>query len=433
MRHFDVFKIKKVVYALMRLFIKIIPLICLLGVFYICWDCITNTHISLLHVIAFVINLLGLILFSYVLFCDYFSKIFLSHKKAENIIVNAISYIFVFSYLVLFICGYLDVIKVYRTDYPNLNYTFIILTILSFCLYFIKNRVLQYSTARFLIAYRIALVAIITITSLLYIFLSIKSFFLVDSISNYISLSTALLSVWIVYLSLYHNFTYINYKRSQYLLFLRNFSMDEQLSEAKLLNELDSACNEYRLFLMRIGNPRTVLNSSFGKTYYLRTKDWKEQLQIHIKDAKIVFAVISHSDGLFWEIFNHIQYSSKYIYHILDIDKLREDLKEGKYSRIKHTKMGGILYFICTAYNGPFALCNNGSFCASFIFDNSRLIISSNIDEIIRYMYEPDNIVNTDNLSVINLEQHEDSSKIFIIYENVKYLINNSLIYTRTK
>ena len=42
--------------------------------------------------------------------------------------------------------------------------------------------------------------------------------------------------------------------------------MDEQLSEAKLLNELDSACNEYRLFLMRIGNPRTVLNSSFGKT-----------------------------------------------------------------------------------------------------------------------------------------------------------------------
>ena len=95
--------------------------------------------------------------------------------------------------------------------------------------------------------------------------------------------------------------------------------------------------------------------------------------------------------------------------------------------------MGGILYFICTAYNGPFALCNNGSFCASFIFDNSRLIISSNIDEIIRYMYEPDNIVNTDNLSVINLEQHEDSSKIFIIYENVKYLINNSLIYTRTK
>ena len=273
------------------------------------------------------------------------------------------------------------------------------------------------------------MVACVTISSLLYMVLSVISYFMADSIDNLASLTSALVSVFIVYLSFYHSFAYINYRRSQYILFLRNFTMDDRIVEARLLIEIENICNRLRFFLMRIGNPRTLFNSSPGKTFYLKTVNWKVELQNHIKDAKLVFTVISNSDGLFWEIFNHIQYSSKFIYHILDISKLRDDLRNGRYDRIKLTKFGEILYFVCFCYKGPFEYNESGAFSVSFTFNNNYLIISSNVLYIVEYMIKQQEVVETEYLNVIKFEYDEDLEKEIICYHDVKFIINDTNHY----
>lgn len=421
---------KSAIYAFMRSFIKTIPFICIIAVIWDCYVCIKHKHITFLDILGIVICFAGGIVFSYLLYEDFFTKIFKSYKKTWEKILNTILYIGISCWIVLFIYGYINVINLYREDFLGLVIILIVLTVFSSLLYFLKNRFLIiYSTSSSLIVYRIILLVCITISSLLYTVLSVIIYFKDDSIDNCVSLSTALLSVWIVYLTFYHNFAYANYKRSQYVLFLRNFTMDEQICEAKLLEEIDNVCNKHRLFLMRIGNPRTVFDSSFGKTFYLQTVNWKTELQNHIKDAKLVFTVISNSDGLFWEIFNHVQYSSKFIYHILDISKMRDDLKDGRYDRIKQTKLGGILYFVCSCYNGPFAYNESGAFGVSFTFNNNYLIVGCNVSYIVEYMLKQKEVIGTEYLNVIKLEYGEDLKKIVICYNDSKFLINNTNNY----
>lgn len=421
MRTFWLFK--AAFYAFMKLFIKAIPFICLVALIFLCWNCIKNKHITFLEIVLIGLYFSGVILFSY----DYFSRIFNSHKKAEEITFNIICHIGIFCALCLLIYGYINVINVYSVDFPYLINALIVLTILSFFLYVLKNKFLPYLTPVTLIVYRITLLAFITITSLLYTLLSIKNCFTDASIYNYCSLSTALLSLWIVYLEFYHNFAYITYKRSKYILFLRNFSMDDRILEANLLSEVEFVCNKLKLFLMRIGNPRKMFDYSPGKTLYLKTINWKEPVEQYIKDAQVVFTVVSHSDGLFWEILNHTQYSSKFLYNILDIAKMRDDLGNGKYDRIKHTKFGGILYFVCSAYKGPFGFSeDSGTFGITFTFNKQQLIISSFVVPIIEHMLEPDSVVATEDIQVIKLEYNEDTDKIFICYDGEKFLINNT-------
>ena len=159
----------------------------------------------------------------------------------------------------LLIYGYINVINQYIEEFPILIIILIVFTFFSTLLYVIRNKFLQYSTSTSLIRYRISMVACVTISSLLYMVLSVISYFMADSIDNLASLTSALVSVFIVYLSFYHSFAYINYRRSQYILFLRNFTMDDRIVEARLLIEIENICNRLRFFLMRIGNPRTPI------------------------------------------------------------------------------------------------------------------------------------------------------------------------------
>lgn len=420
---------KSAIYAFMRLFIKIFPFISFIVVIYYCYVCIKHKHITFLDIGVIVIYFAGGIIFSYLSYEEFFKKILKSYIKTWEKLCNTILYIGLSCWIFFFIYGYMNIINLYSEDFPGLVIILIVLTIFSSLLYFLKNKFLLYSTSSSLIVYRIILLICITISSLLYTVLSVIIYFKDDSIANCVSLSTALLSVWIVYLTFYHNFAYVNYKRSQYVLFLRNFTMDDRICEAKLLLEIENVCNNFRLFLMRIGNPRTFFDSSFGKTFYLKTVNWKTELQNHIKNAKLIFTVISNSDGLFWEIFNHVQYSSKFIYHILDISKMRDDLKNGRYDRIKQTKLGGILYFVCSCYDGPFAYNESGAFGVSFTFNNNYLIIGCNVSYIVEYMLKQQEVIETEYLNVIKLEYGEDQKKIFICYNDSKFLINNTNNY----
>lgn len=389
----------------------------------VCLDCIRAQQITILDIVLIVLNFSVFASYTYLLFEEYLLKTFNIFKKTAEIIFKSIFYIGFLGAICLLICGYLNIISVYSVNTAYLSYTLIGLTVFSFFLYVLRNKFLQYATSISLIVYRITMLVFITITSLLYVLLSIKCCLTDAGIYDYISLLTAFISIWCVYLSFYHNFVYLNYKRSQYLLFLRNFSMDERIVESKLLLELENACNRLRLFFIRIGNPRTVFDGIFpGKTFYLKTVNWKELLRHHIKDAKVVFTVMSYSDGLFWEIFNHVQYSSKFIYHILDIVKMREDLKEGKYDSIKHTKLGGILFFVCNCYNGPFAVKDSG-ISVSFTFNNDNLIISCHVEHIIECMVAPNNVVKTEQIDVIKLGYYEELKKESICYQGVTYII----------
>jgi hypothetical protein len=414
---------KSIFYAFMGLFMKAIPFVCLPVAIWGCWDCIKNKHISLLYIVIIVLNFVGGILFLYLIFESFFSRIFKSYKKVWKIILNIIFNIGSFFFLCLFICGYINAINLCGEYF--LSWILIVLTLFSILLYALRNKFLLYSTSISLIVYRFTLLVSITISSLLYIALSVKNYLTDGNLYSYCSLLTALLSLWIVYLYFYHDFAYINYKRSQYVLFLRNFAMDDRICEAKLLLEIEYVCNRFRLFLMRIGNPKTIFDSSPGKTFYLKTVNWKAELQNKIKDAKIIFVVISNSDGLFWEIFNHLQYSSKFIYHILDISKMRNDLNDGKYDQIKYTKLGGILYFICGVYGGPFAYNDSGAFGISFTFNNNYLILSCNALHVVEYLFKQQEMVNTEYCNVIKLEYDEELKNEIIYYHDAKYLINN--------
>lgn len=411
----------------MRLFIKILPFICFLTVILTCWDCVKYKHITFLDIVLVVINSAGGILFAYLLYCDCLN--FKNENKIWDVICNIAIYIGLSGLIYLFICGYINVINLYRDNYPSLSIILTLSVICSFLLYFLRKRFLLYSTTTSLIIYRITLLACITISTLLYLVLSVISCIVDYGIYNYVSLTTALISAYIVYLSFYHNFAYIIYRRSKYVLFLRNFAMDDQIREASLLSEIEGVCNKQRLFLMRIGNPKTIFDSSPGKTFYLKTVNWKEELQKHIKDAKLIFTVISYSDGLFWEIFNHVQYTPKFVYHILDISKMRDDLDGGRYDKIKHTKLGGILYFICSYYDGAFVYNKSLALSISFAFNDNYLIISCNVLDIVEYMFKQKVGVEIVDLTVLELEYDEDLKKEIIRYHDVKYLINDTNYY----
>ena len=106
---------------------------------------------------------------------------------------------------------------------------------------------------------------------------------------------------------------------------------------------------------------------------------------------------------------------------------MRDDLRDGKYDRIKHTKLGGILYFVSMAYGGPFAYCEGGGFCVSFTFNDKNLIISCYVEHIIKYMLDPNNPEVVKSVRVIELGYDEELKKEQICYEDVKYLFNNTM------
>lgn len=110
---------------------------------------------------------------------------------------------------------------------------------------------------------------------------------------------------------------YTKYRKKNYLLYLRSFTYDEK--QDYVLPFLYSA----QLPVMKVGDPSYFsANTDDIDTFYLPSKNWHEQLDNYIDRASLVFCVLNNTPGILWEIFNHLDQKSKFIYFYSDRDML---------------------------------------------------------------------------------------------------------------
>lgn len=128
---------------------------------------------------------------------------------------------------------------------------------------------------------------------------------------------------------------YFIFWKKDYLLYLRSFVYDE--NEDSFLDYIESKIEDHMpdMTILSIGNPETLIPTGLGERFYLPTTNWKKELDYYISRAKLVLCVIDYSDGVLWEMFEHLNEMEKYFYYISDKDKINticEKIKASRYS-----------------------------------------------------------------------------------------------------
>ena len=113
--------------------------------------------------------------------------------------------------------------------------------------------------------------------------------------------------------------------KGRHVLYLRNFVFDKDAVNDNIITQLDEIFEGY--VLLRIGNPKTILSINTSvMTFYLPDVNWQLTVSGLIKKVEYCFVVLDISDGVLWEICNHLQYKKKFIYHISSTARMGEVL-----------------------------------------------------------------------------------------------------------
>ena len=169
---------------------------------------------------------------------------------------------------------------------------------------------------------------------------------------------------------MFKDFHFLFYDRSRYLLYLRSFSFDDKEDViAKYLDQLD-------LPVMKIGNPKTFFPKGIGETYYLPSVNWKEQLDYYISRAQCVFVAVDNTEGVLWEMFEHLEYLNKFIYYVEDRCKLEEMLKTNTNHKIQSS-------ILMECFKKTLEKTENKSFCFRIIENKCFCSDAKNIPALI--------------------------------------------------
>lgn len=122
-----------------------------------------------------------------------------------------------------------------------------------------------------------------------------------------------------------HNYN-ICYKSKDYCLFLRSFSLDIK-DEERILGRL--ACNKPVLI---VGDPHYLNKESDNYKYhyfYIWGKNWKKSVSDFVSRASVVLIAIDGpknnvTEGVIWEIANHIEYLDKTVYYVNNVNSIDE-------------------------------------------------------------------------------------------------------------
>lgn len=195
------------------------------------------------------------------------------------------------------------------------------------CLLFISNVIIKSGISfKATIIFRKILAVQVALTCATFALPGLYSIIDANSISHLHSFDTNIIGLlsstfWllVIIIEIYKEskklYLFSNYYKPFFILYLRRFSIDGTSSDMKCLDEL--AKNKFGLEIMKIGNPKSLFQSSFDYScVYLSTTDWQSQLRHYIKCAKIVFAQVDTSDGVIWEMFENADYMFKYIYNV---------------------------------------------------------------------------------------------------------------------
>ena len=116
------------------------------------------------------------------------------------------------------------------------------------------------------------------------------------------------------------------------ILFLRTFSFDKKNKYIEDTIKAIATQND----VLTIGNPKTIFRKTIGKTLYLPTINWKKWLDYYILKATKVILVVDNSEGVLWEMFEHINHLNKYIFIVPDKSVLMDILNDSNVSIEKY-------------------------------------------------------------------------------------------------
>lgn len=137
------------------------------------------------------------------------------------------------------------------------------------------------------------------------------------------------LILYLVYL-FFKQFKFLIYTPD--ILFLRTFSFDKKNKYIEDKIKAIATKND----VLTIGNPKTLFRKTIGKTLYLPTINWKKWLDYYILKATKVILVVDNSEGVLWEMFEHINYLNKYIFIVPDKSVLMDILNDSNVSIEKY-------------------------------------------------------------------------------------------------
>lgn len=151
------------------------------------------------------------------------------------------------------------------------------------------------------------------------------------------NIGTLGLILYLVYL-FFKQFKFLIYTPD--ILFLRTFSFDNkyQYIEHKIKS---IAVNRD---VLTIGNPKTIFRKTLGKTLYLPSVNWKKWLDYYILKSTNVILVVDNSEGVLWEMFEHIEHINKYIFIVPDKSLLKEILNNSSVSIEKNNVLQKYLH-----------------------------------------------------------------------------------------
>lgn len=168
------------------------------------------------------------------------------------------------------------------------------------------------------------------------------------------------------------------FDKKRYILVLRSFTYDD--SDSDILSYLSTLS----IPVMKIGDPKTPLPKGEQMSLYLPTNEgWKKHLNYYIEKAKYVFAILGATDGLFWELFYHLDQKDKFIYCIPNYQTLVSFLGKTHESWMDDTPLMFCLnWFADSKFNDSFSFCIIGN---KMIYGHNSHVI----DYIVRGMSSP--------------------------------------------
>ena len=152
---------------------------------------------------------------------------------------------------------------------------------------------------------------------------------------------------------------FITYEKKDYILFLRSFQYDERAHEIiSILNEVGG--NN----IIKIGNPNSIFSKDLSDVLYLPTLHWKRSLNYYISRARHICIVIDYTQGVVWEMFNHLDVINKSLYIVPSLEALSALLCSEELNKYNKTPLGRCILQLkenCDYY--PYAFCISNNIC----------------------------------------------------------------------
>lgn len=269
-----------------------------------------------------------------------------------TLVCFGISYFALFSNLI-FIPIILDLILAYKYIRWILFLT-IILLLITIIIFTIFYRSLKNNQSFIRIAILRAILwntVLITSLAMLYLFIRILIISVVVDDEIGAGALICIVAILVAFYQIHSRLSLFVYEENDFILYLRSFTYNDEKIQTQLTD-----CSTP---ILKIGNPHTLINKGLGKSIFLLSP-WKPMVNYYINKSHLVISVLDITDGVMWEIFNHLDHYEKFVYYIPNNKCLDQILEQsGKNSNI----VIKTLHFIKEENVSPCAFSIKGDIC----------------------------------------------------------------------